>query len=244
MRAEDAFETSTREYTFWGAFKELFLTSSKFLTHRFFGFFYLVQYFATVYLLIYDYDLFRKTPLAWSLPFTGWIQAIIALFTFKFLPTGKDNAQGYYSDKRTINFRFLAENTFFSGLLLFQCSYVFTNFFEEYVPWPITLLLVFLPYVVIRPFFPKTSLGNSRNTESQYSAGNRNFLWTISLLSKIFYVWAKHFNGYFLNYLVFLGMVKSNPAALYTCQWLLVFGGWATTVAMFLNTLFRKRLLL
>ena len=191
--------------------------------------------------MIYDYELFKATPLAWTMPLCGWFQAIIAMFTFTFLPTGND-AQGYYSDKRTITYPFLVENVYFSGLLLFQCTYTFTNFWDR-VPLPLELLMVFLPYALIRPFFPKTSLGGSRNDDKQYSDENKGFLKAISLTSKVFYVWAKHFNGFYLNYLVFLGLVKGNDDMMYLAHWLLIAGGWATTVAMFLNTLKYKKMI-
>lgn len=231
----------TKEYTFWSAFYELFLSSTRYFTHRVVGFGYLAQYFASLYLMSTNYDLYVRTPLAWSLPLTGWLQAIIASFTFTFLPRGND-AQGYYSDKRTITYSFLLENIYFSGLLLFQCLYVFTDVFDH-VPRGVEAILVFLPYTCIRVWFPKTSLGESRNMDNQYSDKNRTFLKVISLTSKIFYVWAKHFNGYYLNYMTFLGMVKNNPTAMYRSHWLLLAGGWATTPAMFLNTLKYKKMI-
>ena len=241
VRTVDTFEEKKKDYDFFTAFKELFLVSHKYGVHRISGFLYLTQFAASVYLMIFDYDHYLKTPLAWTLPLNGWIQAIIALFTFRFLPTGVD-AQGYYSDKRTITYPFLAENTYFSGILLFQCSYAFTGFFDR-VPLPFLCLLVFFPYAIVRQFFPQTSLGASRNQENQYSDDNRIFLKAVSLLSKIFYVWAKHFNGYFLNYMLWIGLVRKNESAMYRAHWLLLAGGWATTVAMFLNTLKYKRMI-
>ncbi len=237
-----------KQLSLWGTFVELFFHLERFAIHRVTGLLYLVQFFTALYLMTFDYETFQKTPLAWSLPLTGWLQAIIASRTFTFLPKGND-AQGYYSDKRTITYSFLLENIYFSGLLLFQSLYCFTDFFQN-VPLPhekvrtgLELILVFLPYTLIRTWFPKTSLGDSREDDGQYTDKNKRFLKAISLTSKVFYVWAKHFNGYYLNYMVFLGMVKDSPTAIYRTNWLLLAGGWATTVAMFLNTLKFKKII-
>lgn len=49
--------------------------------------------------------------------------------------------------------------------------------------------------------------------------------------------------SYWLNYMVFMGLVKDSPSALHRTHWLLLAGGWATTVAMFLNTLKFKKMI-
>ena len=133
----------------------------------------------------------------------------------------------------------MIENVYFSFLLLFQASVTFTGFWER-LPLPFTVLFTFLPYTLIRPLFPRTSLGDSRHDDKQYTNANRFFLKTVSLLSKIFYVWAKHLNGYYLNYLVWVGLGKGEDV-MYRWHWLLIAGGWGTTIAMFLNTLKYKK---
>lgn len=210
----------------------------RFRTHRLVGLSYLIQWFSLFYICVTN-NTYQHTPLEWTLPLTGFIQAIIASRTFTFLPRNND-VQGYYSDKRTITYPFLIENIYFSGLLLFQSLYCFTDF--EIHPY-VTLICVFFPYTCIRIWFPKTSLGDSRGNDRQYSDHNRSFLKAMSFISKVFYVWAKHFNGYYLNYLVFLGYVKGDDNILFYARWLLLFGGWATTIAMFLNTLKYKKII-
>lgn len=190
---DDVDMTSHKQYTFWSAFVELFLTTTRFGVHRAMGMIYLVQFFASLYLMTFDYNTYLRTPLGWTLPLTGWFQAIIASLTFTFLPKGID-AQGYYSDKRTITYSFMLENIYFSGLLLFQALYCFSPLINK-LPLVAQAVLVFLPYTCIRVWFPKTSLGESRNQDNQYSDSNRSFLKFISLLSKVFYVIAKHMNG-------------------------------------------------
>lgn len=225
---------------FFSAFHELFLTKRtgklggvKFALHRINGILYLMQYVASFLLMVFNYDAYTRTPLPWTLPLCGWIQAVIASFTFTFLPKGND-AQGYYSDKRTITYSFMVENVYFSGLLLFQALYGFTPFIKS-LPFWVEHIGVFLPYVIFRPLFPKTSLGDSRHTENQYSSKNMRFLKAMALISKIFYVWAKHFVGYYMNYMIYLGLVQEKN--MYHFHWLLLVSGWATTIAVFLHTL-------
>lgn len=230
---------------FADTFSKLFIKYEKHGVHRLTGLAYLIMYFASVYLIMYDWDLYKRSQLCWIMPLTGWCQALIAAGSFKTLPLG-NTAQGYYSDKRTITKAFMLENIYFSGILLFQCVYAFTNFFNN-IPFVLELVMVFLPYTLIRRWFPKTSLGSSRDIDSQYSGKNKNFLKFIALLSKVFYVWAKHYNGYYLNYLMFLGILNpldGSPQSekyLWMMHALLVADGWATTPAMFLHTLKFKK---
>ena len=83
------------ELTFAGAVKELFFTHSRFVIHRTSGLLYLIQFAASVLLMTFDYELYKKTPLMWTLPLNGWLQAVIAMNTFTFLPNGRD-AQGAF----------------------------------------------------------------------------------------------------------------------------------------------------
>lgn len=43
--------------------------------------------------------------------------------------------------------------------------------------------------------------------------------------------------------MIWLGLVKDSPKAVYKVHWLLLAAGWATTVAMFLNTLKFKKMI-
>jgi len=54
-------------------------------------------------------------------------------------------------------------------------------------------------------------------------------------LTKSFYIWAKHFIGFFLNYVRFIDVVSPYHQK---CVFLLLISGcFATTIAMFLHTL-------
>lgn len=65
-------------------------------------------------------------------------------------------------------------------------------------------IYVFLPYIVIRPFFAKTRFRDSiANSKKNKSSKNFNFFVIGTYVTKAFYIWAKHFIGFFLNYLRF-----------------------------------------
>ena len=103
----------------------LFTPQTRFLVHRIFGLAYLIEWFASIYLYLSNYPVYLASPLVWSLPLTGVIQSITAVYYFWFLPKKQDDP-GYYSDKSTLSYNFVKENVFFAGLLLFQCIY-YTN---------------------------------------------------------------------------------------------------------------------
>src|SRR5207245_2634437 len=60
-------------------------------------------------------------------------------------------------------------------------------------------------------------------------------LGSLARITKIFYVTAKHFNGYFINYLLFLGLLTGEQDRL--MRFLFLLAAWGTTIAMFLQTL-------
>lgn len=55
------------------------------------------------------------------------------------------------------------------------------------------------------------------------------------MITKIFYVWAKHYIGYFLNYVRFFDRADSQEIAY--VYLLLIFSAFATTISIFLHTL-------
>jgi hypothetical protein len=64
---------------------ELFF-SKKFILHRVTGLSYLLQFAASFYFYFKDYNFYYSSFLIWSLPLTGFLQSIIASYTFWFLP--------------------------------------------------------------------------------------------------------------------------------------------------------------
>ena len=92
---------------------------------------------------------------------------------------------------------------------------------------PLELVAVFFPYYTVRGYFPKSSFRHSTKTGNRYA-----------MVVKVFYCIAKHFSGYYINYLCFLGHFGPNPIMAHgLLRKLLLLGGWGTTIAMFLQTL-------
>jgi hypothetical protein len=179
---------------------------------------------------------------------SGALQALIAIYTFTFLPK-KQVDGGYFSYKPgnrqgTISYNFVKENFFFSSLLAFQWLY-----YNDYIynrirsVWPIEYVFVFLPYVIRRLFptlFPKTSfrdsLANMENAKGEVQQGQR-FYWWVTWVTKMFYIWAKHYLGFFLNYLRFVEGTSLPAWDIYSIFLILLTSAFATTIAIFLHTL-------
>ncbi|CAF4405499.1 unnamed protein product, partial [Rotaria magnacalcarata] len=181
------------------------------------------------------YETFKHSFVIWSLPLTGLVQSITAALTFTFLSRTKTDP-GYYSDRGTLSYAFIVENSFFSGLLLFQWLY-YSDFFYSYINNSIVIdnLIVFLPYI-LRQLWPKTHFRDSlNNSDKNKTAPNKNFYFIVTMVTKMFYVWAKHYIGYFLNYVRFFD--RANPQQIEYIYLLLVFSAFATTISVFLHTL-------
>lgn len=146
-------------------------------------------------------------------------------------------------DKSTMSWSFIAENQYFAGLLLFQCVYM-TGRARALLAGSaagnaVEAVMVALPYVVVRPCFPKTSFRDSLRggdgRKGNVSARNATFFRVQTWVTKVFYVFAKHFIGYFLNYARFLD--RLDAAEIRHVHLMLVFSCFATTISMFLHTL-------
>jgi hypothetical protein len=192
---------------------------------------YLLQFFAVcIFELLGKHD----WKLLVTMPLTGLIQSIIAVCTFTFLPTAKEeDTQGYYHSTRVMSYDFIKENLYFAGLLMFQSAYLAFNKSIRENTWflPLEVMMVFFPYYTVRGFFPKSSFRSSTKD------GNR-----FAQVTKVFYMTGKHFNGYYLNYLAFLGCFGDSPLTEWSLlRKMLILGGWGTTIAMFLQTLKFRR---
>jgi len=177
-----------------------------------------------------------------TLPLTGFIQSVIAARTFTFLPKGENLDPGYYSDKSTLSYPFVVENSFFSLIALFQWVYYRHDVYYAMHSTPLTLvenIFTFLPYA-FRPLWPKTHFRDSlKKSEKNKTKKNREFYIIVTWVTKVFYVWAKHYIGFFLNYVRFLDRVTEEQR--YHIFLLMTFGAFATTISMFLHTLKFKR---
>lgn len=205
----------------------------KFSVHRAFGFIYLVQWTLALYCYFSDYEWFLGSSLVWSLPLNGVIQSLSATYYFSFLPKKVD--PGYYSDKSALSYDFVKENIFFAVILMFQWLY-YSNDFYSLIKKSITgeYLFVFFPYF-FRSLVPKSSFRDSLNDPRNKSAKNKTFYIVVTWVTKVFYVWAKHYIGFFLNYMRFMNRINAEQQ--YHTYFLLIFSACATTISMFLHTL-------
>jgi len=207
-------------------------TPERFRIHRLWGFLYLFE-FAMVCIL--EVQGRPSWKLHAAMPLTGLIQSIIACRTFTFLPSAKEGqTQGYYHETRVMSYDFILENCYFAGLLLFQAWHIVFNQTMRTSVWflPIQVICTFFPYHTVRGFFPKSSFRHSTKDGTNWFAS----------VTKVFYISAKHFNGYYVNYMLFLGLLGEDPLHEWSMtRRLLILGGWGTTIAMFLQTLKFKR---
>jgi len=211
---------------FFNSLNALF-SPAKFRFHRLWGIVYLFQFFIACFLEI------RGTPdwrLLVSVPLTGIIQSIAACRIFKFLPNANDSTQGYYHATKSMSFDFIFENVYFAGLLLFQSCYMaFNKTMRANIAFlPIEIIMTFFPYYTVRTYFPKSSFRNSTKEGDNMFAS----------ITKYFYITAKHFSGYYVNYMLFLGALGDDPMH----DWpltrrLVLLATYGTTIAVFLKTL-------
>jgi len=173
------------------------------------------------------------------MPLTGFLQTVIAVCTFTFLKKGTTE-QGYYGDKYTMTYEFICENLFYSGLLLYQAVY-YDPYFYEMLKMTVVpeIVLVFLPYMVIRPFVPKTSFRTSIYNLKDKTEANREFYYYSIIVTKTFYIFAKHFLGYYYNYVRYADRITEDQ--MYWIRLMNIFAGLATTVSIFLHTLKFKK---
>lgn len=218
-----------------GKFLYLLFFGKKFQAHRVVGLLFLLEFLAAAWYYAFDYKFFLTTPLVWSVGFTGWAQSITAAFTFTFMPNIEDPGFIAMSDKAPLSYRFILENSFFSMLLAFQYFYMTDGFYEtiKYL-WPIEIAFVFLPYY-FRPLWPTTRLRTALKNNKNKSAKNRAFMIASTYIVKVFYSFAKHYIGFFLNYIRFLGRI--TPEDQHVIYGILITSSYMTTIAIFIHTL-------
>lgn len=233
----------------------------RFNVHRIGGLAFLLQYGIGWTIFLNDYDAFAamKWP-ALGIALNGVLQAASAVLTFTFLPQMEDS--GYFSDKSIISRLFITENLFYQIMCLFGCIYYSewgynllrygnisgqidtagVNSTTAVAAWNVVeVCFVFLPYVIFRPLFPTTRFKTAIANEKNKTEANVRFYRIGTQLIKVFYVWGKHFMGFHLNYLRFLGLLSEQDMKWVRGLWLLNSG--TVSVAVFLHTMRFKKLI-
>ncbi|KAI8851438.1 hypothetical protein BC829DRAFT_386732 [Chytridium lagenaria] len=235
LKYDERFEDAKSGYKSITPFRQLIFLyklffSSKFLVHRVGGLAFLLMYAWSFYTYFTDYEAFKNSFVIWALPALGVFQSVNAIYTFTFLPKAKKDG-GYFGDKSILSYPFIIENSFYAMILFYQWIYYDDTFFK-YISGSVLIeqIFVFFPYV-IRQKWPKR---RSNRTEK-----NHLFFTIATYVTKAFYIWAKHYIGYFLNYARFLNRITESET--YYIHHILVFSSFATTIAVFLQTLKFKR---
>lgn len=212
--------------------------SRQFIVHRVVGLSFLLQYIACFYLYLSNYERFKKSALIWTLPLTGLFQSINAVYTFTFLPK-KQKDGGYFGDKSIMSYPFIIENSFFALILFFQWIY-YDDTLVKLISQTVLIeqVFVFFPYI-LRTRWPKTSFRDALDNKRNRTEKKNFFFMCAILVTKAFYIWAKHYIGYFLNYARFLDRVNDNEK--YYVSNVHIFSSFATTISIFLQTLKFKR---
>ena len=219
--------------------------AAKFAAHRALGLAYLAQYCALWALYARSWPAFAASPLIVTLPLSGLAQSLTAAFYFRFLPRARADP-GYYADRGTISYQFVLENIFSAAILAWQWLYMNERIFgpaARAAAHPAARAAMalaeaawtFLPYMVFRPLVPKTRFRDGLSNDGNKTSANATFLYVGTLVTKVFYLWAKWFLGFFLNYLRFLDLLTDDDRReLYR---MLLFSAFATTISVFLHTL-------
>ncbi|CAB9504094.1 expressed unknown protein [Seminavis robusta] len=219
--------------------------ASRHKMHRYMGLLFLIQYTLAWVEFLTDYrGDGSQSFLTHSLAINGVVQAYSAYFSFKVLPKGVD--AGYYSDKGVLSRDFIHENAFFQMMCLFGSVYYDSGrreLLRSTLPGKfVEILFIFFPYAIVRPFFPVTSFNKAATRQKNTrSSGLERFYEIGTTMIKIFYLWAKYFLGFHINFMVFLGIVKPQNQMFVHGLYLLNLG--TVSLGVFLHTLRFKKIL-
>lgn len=155
------------------------------------------------------------------------------------------NDPGYYSDKAVLSRSFVHENIFFTVFASFGSIY-YNHGAREILRSNlggriIEFAYVFWPYIVIRPWYPITRFSNAGQTYKGRTEKNKRFYETATLMVKLFYLWAKYFLGFFMNFSIFLDLVSEEHWRFMSGMLLLNTG--TVSLSIFLHTLRFKKVL-
>lgn len=209
--------------------------ATRHLVHRYMGLLFLTQYAAAWINYVTDYEksinsilphvigingkfnrkvrsFFLVDHQAENQTFIGIIQGMSAYFSFRVLPELQD--PGYYSDKAVVSRNFVHENVFFSALTTLGSVYYndeFRTSLGTCLPGQLVeMMFVFFPYVTLRPLFPVTSFSDAGKNKKGRTDHNTLFYQIGTKMIKYFYLWAKYFLGFYINFLVYLNKLTDS----------------------------------
>jgi len=197
------------------------------------GLCFLIQWVYALYLYNHNYQEFHDSVIVFSLPVTGVLQSLTAIYTFTFLPR-KQKDPGYFGDLTILSYQFIQENIFYELLTLYGWVYFNSRFFPFLKKtFVFEFIWVFYPYY-IRDFFPQTRIRDSYIDKGKTDK-NRNFYFFATRITKIFYIWGKHYISFFFNYVRYLDLLNEKDIEIFYNMMLAA--TFATTCSIFLHTL-------
>ena len=208
----------------------------KFLAHRLGGLLFLVQYVISVPLYLYDYPRWLASPLPWSVPLTGFLQSVNAARTFTFLPKRADPGFAAVADASSLSYYTVVENSFYSMQCLFASCYLHDALYPAIrrlvIVEPLLVFLVFW----FRDLWPASRISAALGKKDKSMSDAHRLKLTVSAYAiKAFYIYAKHYVGFFPLYLRFLGRLDADDTRLlFGVQ---VLSSYAATVSIFIHTL-------
>eukprot|EP01116_Phalansterium_solitarium_P000668 TRINITY_DN10504_c0_g2_i1.p1 TRINITY_DN10504_c0_g2~~TRINITY_DN10504_c0_g2_i1.p1 ORF type:complete len:322 (-),score=121.87 TRINITY_DN10504_c0_g2_i1:358-1323(-) len=217
---------------------------TNFFVHRYSGFLFLFHYLTAWYFYNTDYAYYKDSVLPWSLPLNGVVQAVSAMYTFTFLSKRTDPG-GFFGDRGTMSYSFVKENLFYQ-LLVLTGAFYYTDKGYLFATGTVLgqileTLFTFLPYVLLRPLFPKTHFREALGNNTRYSSeGNRGFYYYGVWVIKVFYVSIKHL-GFLIMYIRFINGFDAADQEL-LLGWVLANAG-TVSIAVFLSTLRFKKVM-
>ena len=102
-------------------------------------------------------------------------------------------------------------------------------------------IYVFWPYVLVRPWYPTTRFSNAGKTYKGRTSKNETFYRLATSMVKFFYLWAKYFLAYFINFMVFMEKIDDSHWPM--IQGMLWLNTGTVSLSIFLHTLRFKKVL-
>jgi len=217
--------------------------AKKHKVHRYMGLLFMIQYALAWTEFITDYDKAKDSYFPMTVALNGLIQATSAYLSFKVLPELDD--AGYYSDKAVLSRKFVHENIFYQMMTVFGSMYYHDGCRAALKSsvWGqiVEFVYIFWPYILLRTWFPVTRFQNAGSSKQGRSLAYEKFYSIGTQMIKLFYLWAKYFLGFHINFIVFLGIMTDDDMKLIRGMFLLNVG--TVSISIFLHTLRFKKVL-
>jgi predicted heme/steroid binding protein len=238
-----------------GIFPSLFLilsgiklwTGHTFRFHRIGGLIFLIQYASSWYYFFTNYEWFKGSFLVWSLVLNGCVQALSAIIEIGHSLTKDDSGEYFGSKNATVSRDFIVENFYYQVLTAFSSLYYYPQFYDLFrsniIGKVIEVVFVFLPFVLIRPLFPKTLLRVAVGNSDKNNSDDHQFFFVFSAWAiKFCVLFGKHYVGFFVNAVRYLGGLNT-PEAERLLQFMMLANAGTVSISVFLHTLkFKSKL--